>query len=74
MPDYPLTQKYPVKFEDLFTVVWWDQRGAALSFSSNISQAEPRWLTYADGPFPNRGIRPGVLGRKNHQFAQPPAV
>lgn len=36
MPDYPLTQQYPSDLEDLFTVVWWDQRGAALSFHSDI--------------------------------------
>jgi pimeloyl-ACP methyl ester carboxylesterase len=36
MPDYPLTQQYPTDLEDLFTVVWWDQRGAALSYDSDI--------------------------------------
>ncbi|MGD9959380.1 alpha/beta fold hydrolase [Nocardioides sp.] len=36
MPDYPLTQQYPTDLEDLFTVVWWDQRGAALSYASDI--------------------------------------
>jgi len=36
MPDYPLTQQYPPGVEDLFTVVWWDQRGAALSYHSDI--------------------------------------
>jgi pimeloyl-ACP methyl ester carboxylesterase len=36
MPDYPFTQQYPTDLEDLFTVVWWDQRGAALSYDSNI--------------------------------------
>jgi pimeloyl-ACP methyl ester carboxylesterase len=36
MPDYPLTQQYPTGLEDLFTVVWWDQRGAALSYDSDI--------------------------------------
>lgn len=36
MPDYPLTQQYPTELEDLFTVVWWDQRGAALSYHSDI--------------------------------------
>jgi pimeloyl-ACP methyl ester carboxylesterase len=36
MPDYPLTQQYPTDLEDLFTVVWWDQRGAALSYDSEI--------------------------------------
>jgi pimeloyl-ACP methyl ester carboxylesterase len=36
MPDYPLTQPYPINLEDLFTLVWWDQRGAALSYRSDI--------------------------------------
>jgi len=36
MPDYPLTQRYPTDLEDLFTVIWWDQRGAALSYHSGI--------------------------------------
>lgn len=36
MPDYPLTQQYPTDLEDLVTVVWWDQRGAALSYHSDI--------------------------------------
>lgn len=36
MPDYPLTQQYPTGLEDLFTIVWWDQRGAALSYDPDI--------------------------------------
>ncbi|MCH8571619.1 alpha/beta fold hydrolase [Nesterenkonia sp. AY15] len=36
MPDYPLTQQYPTGLEDLFTIVWWDQRGAALSYDPRI--------------------------------------
>jgi pimeloyl-ACP methyl ester carboxylesterase len=36
MPDYPLTQQYPTNLEDLFTIVWWDQRGAGLSYDSDI--------------------------------------
>ena len=28
MPDYFLTRDHPTGIEDLFTVVWWDQRGA----------------------------------------------
>lgn len=34
--DYFLTSKYPTGLEDYFTVVWWDQRGSGLSFSSDI--------------------------------------
>lgn len=37
MPDYVLTQQYPADVEDLFTVVWWDQRGAALSYHRDIA-------------------------------------
>jgi pimeloyl-ACP methyl ester carboxylesterase len=36
MPDYFLTRNYPIDIEDLFTVVWWDQRGTALSYSPDI--------------------------------------
>jgi pimeloyl-ACP methyl ester carboxylesterase len=36
MPDYFLTQDYPTGLDDYFTVVWWEQRGSGLSFSSDI--------------------------------------
>jgi pimeloyl-ACP methyl ester carboxylesterase len=36
MPDYFLTRRYPVGIEDLVTVVWWDQRGTALSYHPDI--------------------------------------
>ncbi len=36
MPEYWLTQRYPTGLEDYFTVVWWDQRGAGLSYNSDI--------------------------------------
>jgi pimeloyl-ACP methyl ester carboxylesterase len=36
MPDYFLTQKYPTGLEDYFTVVWWEQRGSGISYSTNI--------------------------------------
>jgi pimeloyl-ACP methyl ester carboxylesterase len=39
MPDYFLTHRYPTGLEDLFTLVWWDQRGAGLSYHSDISPA-----------------------------------
>jgi pimeloyl-ACP methyl ester carboxylesterase len=35
IPDYFLTKKYPTGLEDFFTVVWWDQRWAGLSFNAN---------------------------------------
>jgi len=36
MPEYWLTQRYPTGLEDIFTVVWWEQRGAGLSYSADI--------------------------------------
>jgi pimeloyl-ACP methyl ester carboxylesterase len=36
MPEYWLTQRYPTRLEDHFTVVWWEQRGAGLSYSPDI--------------------------------------
>ena len=36
MPEYFLTEQYPTGLENDFTVVWWDQRGAGLSFNQNI--------------------------------------
>ncbi len=43
LPDYHLTRKYPTGLEDHFTVVWWEQRGFGLSYSTNIP-AETRSL------------------------------
>jgi len=36
MPEYWLTQHYPTGLEDHFTVVWWEQRGAGLSYHPDI--------------------------------------
>jgi pimeloyl-ACP methyl ester carboxylesterase len=36
MPEYFLTPHYPSGIEDLFTVVWWEQRGSGISFSADI--------------------------------------
>jgi len=36
MPEYWLTQRYPTGLENYFTVVWWEQRGAGLSYSADI--------------------------------------
>jgi pimeloyl-ACP methyl ester carboxylesterase len=39
MTDYFLTQRYPTGVEDCFTVVWWEQRGAGLSYHAGIPPA-----------------------------------
>lgn len=39
MPEYFLTQDYKTGLEEHFTVVYWDQRGAGLSFSSKLDKA-----------------------------------
>ena len=36
MPVYFLTEKYPTGLEDIFTVVWWEQRGSGISYSADI--------------------------------------
>lgn len=36
MPAYAMIQSYPVVLENYFTVCWWEQRGAGLSYSSDI--------------------------------------
>lgn len=36
MPDFFLTQKFPTGLDKIFTVVWWDQRGAGLSYDKRI--------------------------------------
>lgn len=36
MPEYFLTEKYPTGLENYFTIIWWDQRGAGLSYNSKI--------------------------------------
>jgi len=36
MPDYFLTRKHPVGFENEFTVCWWEQRGSGLSYRQDI--------------------------------------
>ncbi len=44
MPEYFLTQQYPTGLEDYFTVVWWEQRGSGLSYSTDIP---PETMTLA---------------------------
>jgi pimeloyl-ACP methyl ester carboxylesterase len=40
MPEYGLTAEYPTCLEDVFTVCWWEQRGAGLSYNSKIKTEE----------------------------------
>jgi len=37
MPDYVLSEQYTTVLEKYFTVCWWDQRGAGLSYNGDIS-------------------------------------
>ena len=36
LPLYFLTQRYPTGLEDYFTVVWWERRGAGMSYNPDI--------------------------------------
>ncbi|MDF2593035.1 MAG: alpha/beta hydrolase [Clostridia bacterium] len=36
MPEYAVGRRYPMVLENNFTVCWWEQRGAGLSYNSDI--------------------------------------
>jgi len=38
MPDYFLTQTFPAGLDEIFTVVWWEQRGAGMSFNARYQE------------------------------------
>mgnify|MGYP004683376315 CR=1 FL=1 len=38
MPEYFLNQDYPTGMDEYFIVVWWDQRGAGLSFNKEVDK------------------------------------
>lgn len=48
MPEYFLTEDYDTGLEDYFTVVYWDQRGAGLSYSRNIDNSTMTIDQYID--------------------------
>ena len=43
MPEYAISREYQLVLEEHFTVCWWEQRGAGLSYSSGIL---PETLTF----------------------------
>jgi len=36
MPEYAISREYPIVLENHFTVCWWEQRGAGLSYNADI--------------------------------------
>lgn len=43
MPEYAISRRYPIVLEDYFTVCWWEQRGAGMSYNADIS---PESMTF----------------------------
>jgi len=37
LPDHFLTDRYPTGLEDIFTIVWWEQRGSGLSYHPEMA-------------------------------------
>ena len=48
MPEYFLAEDFSKALEDIFTVVYWDQRGAGLSFCSHIDKSTLTAAQYID--------------------------
>ncbi len=40
MPQYFLNESYPTELENNFTVCWWEQRGAGMSYSNSLNAGE----------------------------------
>ena len=40
MPEFFLTTDYPTGLEDIFTVVWWEQRGSGISYSPDFPREQ----------------------------------
>lgn len=40
MPDYFLTANYPIKLDEDFVVIWWEQRGTGMSFQSGVKSQD----------------------------------
>ena len=48
MPEYFMNQDYPTGLEKYFTVVWWDQRGAGLSYNSSIDKSTMNYNQFVE--------------------------
>ena len=46
--EYFLTERRPTALEDCFTVAWWEQRGAGLSYSSSLPRTSPTIEQFID--------------------------
>lgn len=48
MPEYWLTQRFPINLAEHFTTAWWEQRGAGLSFDPHISATSMKVEQFID--------------------------